>query len=44
MKQIGEWIVESLKNADDESVHASIKSGVKEMCDSFPVPAASMLV
>lgn len=44
MKQIGEWIVEALKNADDESVHASIKSGVKEMCDNFPVPAASQLV
>ena len=44
MKQIGEWIVQSLKNADDESVHATIKSGVKEMCDSFPVPAASLLV
>ena len=44
MTQIGQWIVEALKNANDESVHASIKSGVKEMCDSFPVPAASMLV
>lgn len=44
MKQIGNWIVEALNNAGDESVHESIKSGVKEMCDSFPVPAASMLV
>lgn len=44
MKQIGDWIVESLKNAGDESVHASIKNGVKAMCDSFPVPAASQLV
>jgi len=44
MKQIGDWIVQSLKNVDDEGVHNSIKAGVKEMCDSFPVPAASMLV
>ncbi len=44
MKQIGDWIVQSLKNVDDQGVHESIKAGVKEMCDSFPVPAASMLV
>ena len=44
MKQVGQWIVESLKNANDEAVQQKIRAGVKEMCDSFPVPAASMLV
>ncbi len=44
MKQVGQWIVESLKNVNDEAVQQKIRAGVKEMCDSFPVPAASMLV
>ena len=44
MKQIGEWIIEALKNADDDSKLENIRSQVNEMCQSFPVPAASKLV
>ena len=44
MTQIGQWIVEALNNPTDEAKLASIKASVKEMCDSFPVPAASLLV
>ncbi len=44
MKEIGGWIVESLKNPEDESVTGSIRGKVSELCRNFPVPAAAQTV
>jgi len=44
MTQIAAWIIESLQSADDAAKLESIRGAVKEMCESFPVPAAAMLV
>ena len=44
MTQIAAWIIESLQNADDTAKLESIRGAVKEMFESFPVPAAAMLV
>lgn len=38
-RKIGQWIVDALKNHDDESRHATIRSEVSELCQHFPVPA-----
>ncbi len=39
MQQIGKWIHSGLASADDEALHARIRSDVREMCEHFPVPA-----
>ena len=44
MTQIAAWIIESLQSADDAAKLESIRGAVKEMCESFPVPAAAMLI
>lgn len=37
MKQIGTWIVEALKNAENKSALADIKGQVLSLCKQFPV-------
>ena len=44
MTQIAAWIIEALQNTDDSAKLESIRGAVKEMCESYPVPAAAMLV
>ena len=44
MKQIGGWINAALSNPDDTAKLDSIRGEIKEMCQSFPVPAAATLV
>jgi len=44
MTQIAAWIIEALQSADDSAKLESIRGAVKEMCETFPVPAAAMLV
>ncbi len=39
MKRIGGWIHQALSNSDDESLHQSIRSEIRELCKNFPVPA-----
>ncbi len=39
MKQIGQWIAQALKAADDSQLHSTIRGNVKNLCQSFPVPA-----
>ena len=39
MKQVGRWIFQALSNPDDSELHGSIRSDVRTLCDSFPVPA-----
>ncbi len=41
MKRIGNWIHQSLSNPDDSALHESIRGEIRDMCSSFPVPAAA---
>jgi glycine hydroxymethyltransferase len=41
MKRVGAWIHRALSSPDDASVHEAIREEVRQMCDSFPVPAAA---
>lgn len=43
MRQIGEWMIESLRNADDTRVSDRIRNDVATLCESFPVPAARLV-
>lgn len=38
MEQIGEWILEAFKHANDEAYLAELKTKVKGLCIQFPVP------
>ncbi len=40
MRRIGGWIHQALTNPDDASVHQSIREEIRQLCESFPVPAA----
>lgn len=44
MKQVGQWIVEALSNPEDDAVLSNIRGQVVELCQHFPVPAASVPV
>jgi len=37
LKQVGEWIVQVLKNTQDESLQQDIKIKVRELCEKFPI-------
>lgn len=39
MRRIGAWIHSALSNAEDTELHARIRGEIREMCESFPVPA-----
>lgn len=43
MKQIGLWISQSLRHADDAAQHKTIREDVRQLCQSFPVPAAALV-
>ena len=38
MKKLGEWIINALKNYQDENILNKIKQAVKDLCQKFPVP------
>jgi glycine hydroxymethyltransferase len=42
MKRIGQWILQILKAPTDDAVLTRIGGEVKQMCQSFPVPAAAL--
>ncbi|WP_146398174.1 serine hydroxymethyltransferase [Pseudobythopirellula maris] len=42
MRTVGAWMLESLKNPEDDAKHATIREQVKELCSQFPVPAAAL--
>jgi glycine hydroxymethyltransferase len=44
MRTIGGWILSILKSPNDEALANGIRSEVKAMCESFPVPAAKLAV
>ncbi|PAY15975.1 serine hydroxymethyltransferase [Rhodopirellula sp. SM50] len=39
MRRIGGWIHSALSNAEDTELHTRIRAEIREMCESFPVPA-----
>lgn len=47
MKRVGGWIYEALTNSDDDATLVRIAGEIRELCESFPVPAerhASLIV
>ena len=42
MRLIGGWMVQALKSADDEALHAKIREDVRTLCQQFPVPGAEI--
>jgi glycine hydroxymethyltransferase len=42
MKTIGGWILEALRAPDDEKLHARLREQIRELCQQFPVPAATL--
>ncbi|MEZ6117290.1 MAG: serine hydroxymethyltransferase [Pirellulaceae bacterium] len=42
MKTIGQWILDALRAAGDESKLQSIRTSVSELCSRFPVPAEAL--
>jgi glycine hydroxymethyltransferase len=39
MKRVGGWIYEALSNSDDDATLVRIAGEIRELCESFPVPA-----
>jgi glycine hydroxymethyltransferase len=42
MKRIAAWMLESLRNCEDESTLKRIRADVSELCVQFPVPASAV--
>ncbi len=42
MKHIAAWMLESLRNCEDESTLQRIRADVSELCAQFPVPASAV--
>ncbi len=38
MEQIGRWMTQALRSADDATCHESIRQDVLQLCQQFPVP------
>lgn len=43
MRRVGNWMLEVLKNPEDEAVRSKVRGEVREMCKHFPVPADRQL-
>lgn len=39
MKLVGKWIVDSLKEVENDDLHNKIRGDVSDLCKQFPVPA-----
>lgn len=39
MRRIGRWMLEVFKNPEAETVRATVRGEVREMCEHFPVPS-----
>lgn len=44
MRRIGRWMVDVLRNADDEWLTQDVRGQVAELCQEFPVPATAVAV
>jgi glycine hydroxymethyltransferase len=43
MEQIGRWISQALRHPEDVKQQHAIREDVRQMCQSFPVPAAALV-
>lgn len=41
MRQVGEWILQVLRHADDEALIRKIRAEIREFCQAYPVPGIS---
>lgn len=41
MRQVGEWILQVLRHADDEALIRKIRAEIREFCQTYPVPGIS---
>ncbi|WP_153558419.1 serine hydroxymethyltransferase [Roseimaritima sediminicola] len=41
MQQVGKWMIAALEHPDDETRLEAIRGEIRELCASFPVPAAN---
>jgi glycine hydroxymethyltransferase len=39
MQSIGQWMLDALRNADNDEVIQRIRGQVSELCEQFPAPA-----
>jgi glycine hydroxymethyltransferase len=44
MERVAGWIVQVLRNIDDQALHHRIEEEVRELCAGFPVPGHSRLI
>lgn len=44
MRRIGGWIVTALQAAEDDAAHHKIREDVRQLCESFPVPAGNSAI
>ena len=44
MREIGNWMVQAIKSADDLNALDGIRQEVEKLCQHFPVPAAAITV
>jgi len=42
MRRIGRWMIEVLREADDDATTRRIRGEISSLCESFPVPAACL--
>lgn len=42
MKQVGRWISQAMRAADDIKLHERTREEIRTLCQSFPVPAANL--
>ncbi|MCG8450333.1 MAG: serine hydroxymethyltransferase [Pirellulales bacterium] len=42
LRAVGRWILEALRSVDDAAVHQRIREEVRQLCEHFPVPAATL--
>lgn len=42
MKHVGRWILEVLRSPEDEAIHQRVRDEIHQLCQQFPVPAASL--
>ncbi len=42
MEQVGRWISQALRHPEDSARHRAIREEVRQLCQSFPVPAAAL--
>ena len=42
MRSVGRWILEVLRSPEDAAVHTRVRDEINQLCQQFPVPAATL--